>query len=151
MIFKQKINILNILIFFISLLILDIISIMLFDRASTVNGNLIGVDEKFEVLKILGITLGGFLLMIQANIANRRVISTEKGLEQERLKNAIEHLGDEKTSIRIGGLFELYHLAKEVKGFRGTICDIICSYIKDFTSDIDYQKKFKKNAPLIFK
>lgn len=144
--FRERLSTLNILITLIVLLILNIVLVMFNETILYLNCNLIGVSEKSELLKILGITLAGFLLMIQANIANRRVIGTEKGLEQERLKNAIEHLGDEKTSIRIGGLFELYHLAKEVKGFRGTICDIICSYIKDFTSDLDYQKKFERKC-----
>jgi uncharacterized integral membrane protein len=108
--FRERFSTLNILITLIVLLILNIVLVMFNETILHQNYKLIGVSEKSELLKILGITLAGFLLMIQANIANRRVIGTEKGLEQERLKNAIEHLGDEKTSIRIGGLFELYRL-----------------------------------------
>ena len=36
--------------------------------------------------------------------------TTEQGQRQERLKNAIEHLGHESASVRLGGAYELFHL-----------------------------------------
>ena len=74
--------------------------------------------------------MGGALLAIQALIANTRAEAmekaaleqakanenTEKGQRQERLKNAIEHLGHDSVSIRLGGAYELFHLAKDKEG-----------------------------------
>ena len=39
--------------------------------------------------------------------------NTEQGQRQERLKNAIEHLGHTSDSVRLGGAYELFHLAEE--------------------------------------
>ena len=36
---------------------------------------------------------------------------------QDRLKNAIEHLGHESDSVRLGGAYELFHLAEDTEGF----------------------------------
>ena len=76
-----------------------------------------GVSKKYEVLKSLVIVMGGIILVIQAWIANKRAKAmesaaqeqakanrnTEQGQRQERLKNAIEHLGHDNASVRLGG------------------------------------------------
>ena len=41
------------------------------------------------------------------------VLKTEQGQRQDRLKNAIEHLGHKSDSVRLGGAYELFHLAKD--------------------------------------
>ena len=70
--------------------------------------------NKFEALKFLGIGMGGILLALQALASHKRakamedtaktqtnaILTTEKGQQQERLKNAIEHLGHESDSVR---------------------------------------------------
>ena len=101
----------------------------------------LGLTEKNEALKFLGIGMGGVLLALQALIANRRAKAmessaeaqakaanaqadaakaqadatkeqakanqnTEKGQRQERLKNAIEHLGHASDSVRLGGAMD---------------------------------------------
>ena len=94
---------------------------------------------KNEILKFLGIGMGGILLAIQAvpsymrakameDAAKAQAGATaeqaeanrnaEKGLRQERLKNAIEHLGHVSDSVRLGGAYELFHLADEIKELR---------------------------------
>ena len=79
---------------------------------------LFGVKEKFRILEFVGVAMGGVLLAIGATIANRRAVALEdaaqaqaqanKGAEygrrQERLKNAIEHLGHDSDSVRLAGL-----------------------------------------------
>ena len=91
-----------------------------------------GLSKKNEILTFLGIGMGGILLALQAVIANRRAKAmeesaqaqadtaraqakateeqakanqnTEQGQLQERLKNAIEHLGhvSEKGRLKMG-------------------------------------------------
>lgn len=68
---------------------------------------------------------------------------TEKGLRQERLKNAIEHLGDERDSVRLGGIYELFHLAEDSKDLRKTAFDMLCLHIRQTTGEKEYQKKHK--------
>ena len=116
---------------------------------------LLGIDKneeakKYEVLKFLGIGMGGILVALQALMSYKRakameetVSHTEQGLRQERLKNAIEHLGHEKDSVRLGGAYELFHLAKEAKEeakeLRQTALDILCAYIRRTTSETIYR------------
>ena len=103
---------------------------------------------KYEALKFLGIGMGGVLLALQAMMSYRRakaledtVRNAEQGQRQERLKNAIEHLGHEKDSVRLGGAYELFHLAEETKEWRQTILDILCAHIRRTTGEDEYRKK----------
>ena len=61
-------------------------------------------------------------------------------MRQERLKNAIEHLGYEKESVRWGGAYELFHLAKDSKELRQTALDMLCLHIRQTTSENEYRK-----------
>lgn len=137
-----------------------------------------GVCDKFEILKFLGIGMGGILLALQALASHRRAramevaataqgdaakaqaeatkeqakanLHTEQGQRQERLKNAIEHLGHASVSVRLGGTYELFQLAKDakkeaedIKESRQTVLDILCAHIRQTTSAIDYRRTHK--------
>ena len=128
---------------------------------------------KYEALKILGIGMGGILIAIQAAIANKRANAmqqtaqaqadaakaqakateeqakanenTEQGQRQERLKNAIEHLGHESDSVRMGGAYELFLLARDTKdkALRQTTLEILCAHIRRTTGEREYRAKYK--------
>ena len=120
---------------------------------------LLGLNEKekYEVLKAIGFCIVGTLLVLQALAANKRAKAmedatenTEEGQRQERLKNAIEHLGHKRDSVRMGGAYELFHLAEDTKKLRQTVMDILCAHIRQTTTDqmtgeYDYQVKHKEN------
>ena len=113
--------------------------------------SLLGINEsgernKYEVLKFLGISMGGILVALQALASHRRARAmedtakhTEQGQRQERLKNAIEHLGNEKDSVRLGGIYELFHLAEDNEDLRRTALDILCAHIRRTTSETIYR------------
>ena len=114
---------------------------------------LIGVPEgeraKMELLTFLGLSMGGVLLALQAISANTRAKAmedtaknTELGQRQERLKNAIEHLGSPADSVRLGGIYELFHLAEDTIEWRKTILDILCAHIRRTTSEKNYQDTY---------
>ena len=112
-------------------------------------------SPKYEALKFLGIGMGGTLVALQAVMSYRRakaledsVRHAEHGLRQERMKNAIEHLGHESDSVRMGGAYELFHLARDTQGqdaetLRQTVLDILCAHIRWTTGKYDYQKMHK--------
>ena len=149
---------------------------------------LFGLDEwqKYEALKFLGIGMGGVVLALQAVIANKRAQAmgdaadaqasaadaqaratkeqatanknTGQGQRQERLKNAIEHLGNASNSVRLGGAYELFHLAEDTedRGQRQTVLDILCAHIRWTTregkyrghsggDEIEYKDKYPSN------
>ena len=149
-------------------------------------GQLLGLPgKKNEILIFLGISMGGILLTLQAWISYKRARAmedtakaqakatveqakanqnTEKGLRQERLKNAIEHLGNDSDSVRLGGAYELFHLAQDTKeealqrmyssgsaderfhlaqntpDLRQTVLDILCAHIRRTTGEDEYRK-----------
>ena len=104
--------------------------------------------EKSRILELIGVGMGGVLLAIGATIANRRAVAmevtnrgAEDGLRQERLKNAIEHLGHESDSVRLGGAYELFHLARDTEDLCQTVLDILCAHIRRTTGEAGYRKK----------
>ena len=121
--------------------------------------NLFGVERKITLLEFIGLSMGGVLLAIQAVISHTRAKAMEDavgaqtqanamlemGQKQERLKTAIEHLGHNSESVRLGGAFELFHLAKDVSEFRQTVFDILCAHIRSTTMESEYRKQFCSN------
>ena len=130
--------------------------------------NLLGVagteHPKYEALKFLGIGMGGILIALQALMSYRRakamektseaqadaakaqadaVSKTEQGQRQDRLKNAIEHLGHESDSVRLGGAYELFHLAEDTEDLRQTVFDILCAHIRQTTGESKYREANK--------
>ena len=120
--------------------------------------NLLGIaqneEPKYEALKFLGIGMGGVLVALQALVSYKRaramektaeaqadaVSKTEQGQRQERLKNAIEHLGHEADSVRLGGAYELFHLAEDTENLRQTVLDILCAHVRQTTGESEYRE-----------
>ena len=141
------------------------VAVMLCDCVAADILNLLGLKEKSEALKFLGIGMGGAVLALQAVIANKRAQAmektataqlkanqaTEQGQRQERLKNAIEHLGNASGSVRLGGAYELFHLAEDEetaegkKDLRHTVLDILCAHIRRTTREPEYRKDYKQH------
>lgn len=125
---------------------------------------LFGLEEsqKYEALKFLGIGMGGVLLALQALIASKRAKAMEntanaqlganqatgRGQRQERMKNAIEHLGNASDSVRLGGAYELFHLAEDTEdlGQRQTVLDILCAHIRWTTRERKYRETTDETA-----
>ena len=108
-----------------------------------------------ELAKFLGYLIGGGLLILQILVSNRRATaaeetakamqetakSTEKGNIAERFKNAIEHLGNDSASVRLGGVYALHHIAQEVDEYRKRIFEILCAHIRETTTHTEYKTK----------
>ena len=116
-----------------------------------------GEKTKHEALKFVGIGMGGVLVALQALMSYKRakvmeetaktqasaVLKTEEGQRQERMKNAIEHLGHDSNSVRLGGAYELYHLAEDTRALRQTVLDVLCTHIRQTTGEDEYREKHK--------
>lgn len=122
---------------------------------------LLEIEPKREILQFLGLAVGGVLIAIQAlasyrrasaltdavaaqtKVAAQQVVAnehTEHGQRQERLRNAIGHLGAASVSVRLGGAYQLYHLASDTEGFRRTVLDVLCAHIRHQTRTEEYRK-----------
>ena len=149
---------------FLAFLFLLFLAVMFLEIIETWTSHLLGVEKKSEALKFLGIGMGGILLALQAlashtrakameEAANAQAKATEeqaktnqnaeKGQRQERLKNAIEHLGHQSDSVRLGGAYELFHLAQDTEDLRQTVLDILCAHVRRTTGEEEYREKYK--------
>ncbi len=74
------------------------------------------------------------------DIQSEQISITRKAQTDERFKNAIEHLGNEKEPIILGGIAELHQIAKESKAeYAEVVFNILCSYIRSIANI--YRKK----------
>ena len=135
------------------------VGVLFCECIETYISKLLGLSNKNETLKFLGISMGGILIALQALMSYRRakamedaaksqadaVLKTEQGQRQERLKNAIEHLGDKSDSVRLGGAYELFHLAQDTEDLRQTVLDILCAHIRQTTRESEYRETHKSN------
>lgn len=118
--------------------------IVVFDGCPRWTNQYLGISKKDEALKFLGIGMGGVLLALQALMSYKRakaledtVRLTEGGQWQERLKNAVEHLGSDSDLLQMADSYELYHLAQytEESHLRQIVLDILGDYIRRKTSE----------------
>ena len=153
------------LLVFLLVVLLTVFGIVVFSEQPQGIYDLLGTakleEPKYESLKFLGISMGGILIALQALISYRRAKAledtaraqaratgeqakanqhTEQGQRQDRLKNAIEHLGHGSESVRLGGAYELFHLAEDTKELRQTVLDILCAHIRQTTVEPQYRK-----------
>ena len=141
-----------------------------FGRVGTVLSDLLGVRDsqqssaKFEILKFLAFGIGGTLVALQAFSSYKRSKAMENTAEaqveanrntvlgqmRERLKSAVDHLGHASISVRLGGAYELLHLARDNPAFRQTVLDILCVYIRSTTISTNYraENSFRPSAEI---
>lgn len=145
------------------LLLLAFLAVMWSSIAECYIGRcLLGLSEKNKTLTFLGFGMGGMLLALQVLMSQKRAKAlddtaraqadatkeqakanqhTERGQRQQRLNNAIEHLGHRSESVRLGGGYELLHLVEDTREFRQTVMDILCAHIRHTTGTKDYKKE----------
>ena len=129
-----------------SLLVALGVVVMFSDDVAIYLQQLLGLNEKHEVLKNIGYCVLGVVSIWLANKRINVMDATAKNAEavqrQERLKNAIEHLGHKRDSVRMGGAYELFHLAKDTEDFRQTVLNILCAHIRQTTRGDEYKEKY---------
>ena len=105
--------------------------------------------------------MGGILIALQALASHRRakamedrVAAVEQGHRQERMKNAIEQLGHKSDSVRLGGAYELFHLAKTpipwetTYNCQQTVMDILCAHVRKRRVILIIAKSTARNHPM---
>ena len=153
-----------ILIVLLFILLAASLGVMFSENVNQYISGLVGLSAKNRILTFLGFGMGGILVALQALMSYKRAKAmedaakaqamatdeqakankhTEQGQRQERMKNAIEHLGNQSGSVRLGGTYELFHLAKDIEELRQTVLDILCAHIRRMTGENRYQETYK--------
>ena len=128
---------------------------LLTDKSGAV-ARLLEINNKAEVLRLIGWGMSGVLAAIVAVGLNRRAAAmdkqndlTEKGHIDERFKVAVQGLAGEQPSVRIAAFYQFYYLAKDNPdmGFRSSIFDILCAHLRQITSAADYRENAESKKP----
>lgn len=82
--------------------------------------------------------LGGFALIIGIYLTWRRIVAVEKTVEitgegqiTERFTRAIEQLGDDRLTIRLGGIYALERIARDSKRDRRTVMAVLAAFVRE--------------------
>lgn len=135
-------------------LFLSLVLAMFSDEFLEFAGDLLGVTDKNRIVTTLALALGGATLLlrswasydqtksIEQSVAAQHTanLHLEHGQRQERLKSGVAHLGDQSESVRLGGAYELLHLAKDFPTYRQSTLNILCAHIRQMTSQSSYQE-----------
>ena len=149
--FREHIGKILFMVFIVGLLLVALaVAVDVPENIASCLQKLLGLEKKSDVLKFIGFCVAGVVSIWLALSADKRANAmdataknTEAEQRQERLKNAIEHLGHKRDSVRMGGAYELFHLAKDTEGLRQTVMDILCAHIRQTTRGDEYQKEHK--------
>ncbi|WP_125013115.1 pentapeptide repeat-containing protein [Flavobacterium macacae] len=127
-------------------------------------------NRNAELFKILLTVIGGIGVFYSLYLAYKRAKATDKGIElqaqainkqseqlelsrkgqvNDRFKNAIEHLGNDKQPIILGGVVELHQIANEEKEkYAAVVFNILTSYLRSVLKvDIPRDDNFSSTVP----
>ncbi len=96
--------------------------------------------------------LGGMAVLVGSYIGYRNLKATEKTAKaseesqfNQRLAQAIEHLGSDKLPIRLGGISSLEHVARDSEHHHRRCMEIMSSYLRTHRRISDCQAEAKDN------
>ena len=106
---------------------------------------------KWETIKTLGQTLFALVLTFGIYAAYKRAIASDKiaqaqhdDNEQKIFNEATTKLGDKSASVRLGGIYGLYNLARlKKKEHLKNITEILCAHLRETTQRKKYKEKHK--------
>ena len=121
---------------------------------------------RLGLVKLLAYLAGGVLLVWQIRISNRRATALEENVRQgdetlsltregnviERFKNAVEHLGNPSLSVRMGGIYVLYNIAKakESFGYARAVLEILSAHLRAQSGKPDCSDEVKAIVQMLF-
>ena len=81
---------------------------------------------------------------IQSQNLERQAENTQKQIAAEQFKNAIDHLGEDKQAVVLGGVHALHNLAVNFpEDYSKQVFEVLCSFLREATVDPLYQAKVK--------
>ena len=163
----------TILIALLVLVLLAFVFLLFFPGAGVQISARLSLHQKSEAFIFTAIGAAGLLLALNALMAHKRSrqldqvvkaqaeaaseqaraateqsrasLNAELGRRHERLHNGVEHLGHESVAVRLGGAYELFHLAEDTESLRQPVLDILCSHIRRTTGQDIYRRRHRSN------
>jgi len=75
--------------------------------------------------------LGGVLVLLGLYLTYRRIEVTEEGQITERFTRAIEHLGQSRLEMKLGGIYALERIARDSVRDRLPIIEVLTAYVRE--------------------
>lgn len=161
----------TVLIALLALVLGALLCLLFIPQAGLSISSVLGLYQKSESLKFLGVAATGLLVALNAVMYYKRAGAlegivraladtageqarataeqtragrdAELGRRHKRLHDGVEHLGHESVAVRVGGAFELFHLATDTETLRQPVMDILCSHIRRTTEEDTYRRRHR--------
>ena len=89
------------------------------------------LNTENEILRTLVQILGGAFLVIGVYFTWRNTYLSKEGQITERFNKAIDHLGDGKLEIRLGGIYALARIANDSPKDHWPVMQVLCAFVRD--------------------
>jgi len=83
-----------------------------------------------EVLKDLVQIVGGAFLIAGLYFTWKNFVLAREGQITDRFNKAIDHLGDEKLEIRLGGIYALARIANDSERDHWSVVEVLCAFVR---------------------
>ncbi|MBU1626120.1 pentapeptide repeat-containing protein [bacterium] len=87
---------------------------------------------EIETIKTLAQILGGIFLLASIYLTWNSLWTTQEGQVTERFTRAIEQLGNENISVRLGGIYSLERIAKDSRRDHWAVMEVLCAYVQSW-------------------
>jgi len=84
-----------------------------------------------EIVKNLTQVFGGAFLLAGLYFTWRNLYLAKEGQVTERFNSAIDHLGDERLEIRLGGIYALARIATDSSKDHWSVMQVLCAYVRN--------------------
>ena len=105
--------------------------------------------ELYEATTIFGsailAVIGFVLFYMRVKAMDKSAEASLQENQQTLFNTAIGHLGDDKESVRLGGIYALYELAKgdtTKDKYREPVHEILCAHIRSKTNEEEYKRQY---------
>jgi hypothetical protein len=86
-----------------------------------------------EVIKTIAQILGGAFFLLGLYFTWRNLRLAQEGQITQRFNDAIEHLGNEKAEVRLGGIYALARIARDSPKDHMAVMHVFSSYVRETT------------------
>lgn len=84
-----------------------------------------------ELIKFVATVVGGVAILWNIIIARRQLVATQEQNITDRFSKAVEQLGHDSTSVRIGGIYALARIAQDSPRDHWTIVEVLTAFVRD--------------------
>jgi hypothetical protein len=89
------------------------------------------VKAGIELIQLIATIVGGVAIFWNLVIARQQLAASQEQHITDRFSKAVEQLGHEKTSVRIGGIYALRRIAQDSPRDHWTIMEILTAFVRD--------------------